>query len=48
MATPATKKCLEKRQQRLARQQEILTLRLQKSELDAKIKSLTKARSNKA
>lgn len=47
MASPATKKCLEKRQQRLARQQEILALRLQKSELDAKIKTLTKVKSAK-
>lgn len=42
MSTLTTKKALEKRQTRLQKQQEILTLRLQKQELDARIRQLTK------
>lgn len=42
MSTLTTKKALEKRQTRLQKQQEVLALRLQKQELDARIRQLTK------
>lgn len=47
MASPASKRTLEKRQNRLAKQQEIVSLRMQKADIDAKIKALTKAKSAK-
>lgn len=42
MSTQTTRKTLEKRQVRLQKQQEVLALRLQKQELEAKIRQLTK------
>lgn len=42
MSAQSAKKALEKRQVRLQKQQEVLALRLQKQELEAKIRQLTK------